>query len=186
MSDADDAILVARIGKPHGLRGEVTVQLHTDAPQDRLAIGSDLQTDPAARGRLTVRSVRVHQGRYLLGFDGVEDREGAESLRDTKLFVLATSASGDLNAVDPDSSSGDSEEYYEAELVGMSALSTSGEIVGAVTALHTRAAQDLLEITRTHGGVVLVPFVTQLVPVVDRGRREVVIDPPAGLIEIGS
>ena len=88
---ADSAVLVARIGKPHGLHGEVTVQLHTDEPERRLAVGAVLDTE-AAHGTgvpraLTVRSTRVHRGIWLVGFEEVPDRTGAESLRGTRLVV---------------------------------------------------------------------------------------------------
>lgn len=167
--------LVARVGKPHGLRGEVTVQLHTDDPGRRLAVNETLECEPPTRGPLTIATVRVHQGVYLLGFESVSDREGAEALRNTRLFAPAHDAQPHRDA----------DEYYEDELVGMSVVLTTGEPVGTVSALHTRAAQDLLEITQSNGATALVPFVSALVPSVDSTRRQVVIDPPIGLLDLG-
>lgn len=176
-------MLVARIGKPHGLRGEVTVQLHTDDPDRRLAVNETLTCEPLDRGPLTIATVRVHQGRHLLGFESVGDREGAEALRNTKLFVSALDADG-VRSRGQSSPDQDVDEFYEDELVGMSVVLTSGEAIGTVSALHTRSAQDLLEITRANGATALVPFVAALVPHVDSAQRRVTIDPPAGLLDM--
>ena len=82
-----ESFVAARIGKPHGLRGEVTVQVHTDDPQGRFVPGATFATEPPDRGPLTLRSVRVHQGIYLLGFEDHLDRTAAEALRGTRLLV---------------------------------------------------------------------------------------------------
>jgi len=181
MTAAQGLVLVARIGKPHGLRGEVTVQLHTDDPDRRLAVNATLICEPLDHGPLTIATVRVHQGRHLVGFESVSDREGAEALRHTRLYVPALDPSGRRSHFG-DAPSQDVDEFYEDELVGMSVVLTTGEAVGTVSALHTRAAQDLLEIAQSEGGTALVPFVAALVPRVDSERREVVIDPPEGLL----
>lgn len=191
-------LLVARIGKPHGLRGEVTVQLHTDVPRERLRVGAALHTDSREPEALMIDSVRVHRGRYLLGFHGVRDRPGAERLRNIKLFVSSgrsgtadteggsrfAESGAEVAASDAADRSPDSG-YYEDELLGMQVLLLSGDVIGTVAALHTRPAQDLLEISREKGAPVLVPFVAALVPHVDTDRRRIVIDPPAGLVDVG-
>ncbi|MGB3762770.1 MAG: ribosome maturation factor RimM [Ornithinimicrobium sp.] len=183
MSGLPDLVLVARVGKPHGLRGEVSVQVHTDAPGQRFSVGSVFATEPVDRGPLRLQSVRVHQGRYLLRFEGVESRESAEELRDTRLFVPMGSV-GSLEDRSADAAPvGPTEEFYEDELVGLSVRLVSGEDVGRVSALHTRPAQDLLEVVLHDGGTALVPFVEQLVPTVDLSTGVVVIDPPAGLLD---
>lgn len=164
--------VVARIGKPHGLRGEVTVQVHTDNPQERFAIGTRFATEPD-RGTLTLRSVRVHQQIYLLGFEGVADRTAAEALRNTRLLV------------DDGDEAEDEDAWREEDLVGLTVVTTDGRVLGEVSALHTRAVQDLLEVRRTDGRELLVPFVEEIVPEVDEDARRVVIDPPAGLLELG-
>ncbi len=197
-------MLVARIGRPHGLRGEVTVQLHTDAPEERLRVGVSLDTQPGEVGPLVIESVRVHQGRYLIGFAGVLSRNDAERLRNTKVYFVVQdkpaqdprSAGADSNVVDSslrtDSAEGHPEAgFYEDELIGMQVVSPAGDILGTVAGLHTRPAQDLLEISqsgepRTAGSSVLVPFVAALVPEVDRARRRIVIDPPPGLLDLGT
>ncbi len=87
-------VLVARIGRPHGLAGEVTVQVHTDAPQRRFAVGQRLIAEPG--GELTIRGMRVHKGITLLAFEQARDRTAAEALRGTRLFAQARpSAPGD-------------------------------------------------------------------------------------------
>src|SRR6478735_4969987 len=108
---ADNHLLVARIGKPHGLRGEVTVQLHTDDPESRFATGAELTTEAVPGSGvprvLTVSSARSHRGIWLIGFEGVPDRSGAESLRGTRLLVDAS-----LGLPEDDD-----EGWYESELV---------------------------------------------------------------------
>lgn len=170
----NDSFIAARIGRPHGLRGEVTVQVHTDDPDTRFVPGATFPTDPQDRGPLQLRSVRVHQGTYLLGFEGHPDRSAAEALRGTRLLVD-----------DDGESEGDGEVgWREEDLIGFRVELTDGRHVGEVSALHLRDVQDLLEVG-TDRGTVLVPFVEELVPEVDEARRLVVLDPPPGLLELG-
>ncbi|WP_122261501.1 ribosome maturation factor RimM [Ornithinimicrobium cerasi] len=169
---ADEAFVAARIGRPHGLRGEVTVQVHTDDPDSRFVVGATFPTDPAARGPLSLRSVRVHQGTYLLGFEGHPDRSAAEALRGTLLLV----------ADEPEDDPG--EGWREEDLLGFAVVTPEGTDLGTVSGLHLRPVQDLLEV-RTPRGQVLVPFVDELVPEIDEDARRVVVDPPPGLLELG-
>ncbi len=168
-------LVVARIGKAHGLRGEVTVQLHTDAPQQRFAPGVVLDTEPASTGPLTVRSVRDHNGITLLAFEQAPDRTGAQRLRGTRL--LAEARDGRQGQPDEDA-------WYEAELTGLAVLLTDGTEVGVVTGLEPRAVQDLLVLELTDGRRARVPLVAELVPEVDIAAGRVVIDPPAGLLDL--
>lgn len=167
--------VVARVGKPHGLRGEVTVQVHTDDPQARFVPGASFETDPAQRGPLTLRTVRVHQGIYLLGFEGHPDRNAAEALRGTRLLV-DESAAGETDAED--------EAWREEDLLGFEVVLPDGTALGTVSALHVRPVQDLLAVDTVRGEV-LVPFVEELVPEVDEDARRIVVDPPPGLLELG-
>jgi 16S rRNA processing protein RimM len=182
MSDLTDSLLVARIGKPHGLRGEVTVQLHTDDPEARFTPGAVLQTRAAPGSgvpkTLTVATTRVHRGIWLIGFEQIPDRTGAESLRGTQLFLDAA----DLAAADDEESEG----WYEDELVGLSVVTVDGSVVGEVVGLETRAVQDLIVVKLAGGGEALVPFVEAIVPEVDLEAGRVVIDPPAGLLDLNS
>src|ERR1700749_1552908 len=100
-------LVVGRIARPHGVRGEVSVEVRTDEPDRRFAVGSVLSTDPAEAGPLTVASVRWHTGRLLVGFDGITDRNEAESLRG--IWLTLDSAQAGPSA-DPD-------EFHDHELI---------------------------------------------------------------------
>ncbi|WP_432511717.1 ribosome maturation factor RimM [Kineococcus sp. SYSU DK001] len=161
--------VVARIGRPHGVRGEVTVELRTDDPDQRLAPGAVLRTEPPA-GPLTVASARWHNGTLLLTFTEVTDRTAVEALRDTLLLV----------DVDEEADETD-DAWYPHQLRGLAAVTVTGTPLGVVADLLTGAAQDVLVVTGTDGREVLVPFVRALVPTVDVRRRKVVLNPPGGL-----
>ncbi|WP_285732249.1 ribosome maturation factor RimM [Nocardiopsis sp. ATB16-24] len=166
-------LVVGRIGRAHGIRGDVAVDVRTDDPEARFADGSVLETDSAEVGPLTVTSTRRHSGRLLVRFKGVDDRDAAEALRGTALYV----DSADIAPLD------DPDEFHDHELIGLSAVTTEGETVGTVEdVLHH--AQDLLVITTDGGGEVLVPFVAALVPEVDVAGGRIVLDPPAGLLDL--
>ena len=165
-------VVVARIGKAHGLRGEVTVQVLTGAPDERFVPGATFVTEPVAAGPLVLRSARDHNGILLLGFEHTDDRTGAEALRGIKLLADALEDDGDEDA------------WYERDLVGLKAVTVGGEEVGEVTALESRPAQDLLVLRLTDGRQARVPFVTAIVPEVDIAGGRVVLDPPAGLLDL--
>ncbi len=166
-----DEVTVARIGRAHGLRGEVTVASHTDRPEERFVAGASFRTDPD-RGAVTVRSVRLQGTTWVLGLDGVSDRTGAEALRGTRL----------LAAPEED----DDEGWYEDDLVGLQVVHVQDGPVGRVAALHRRPAQDLLEVTLEAGSTAYLPFVAQIVPEVDVPGGRIVIDPPDGLLDLGA
>ena len=165
---------VARIGKPHGIRGEVTVQVLTDAPEDRFVPGTEFVVEPASSGPLTVSSARWNKDILLLGFEEVADRNQAETLRGAKLFV-------ETEELDED----DDEGWYEHELVGLEAR-VGGTVVGKVTALNTMPVQDLLMVTTPDGEEILVPFVEQIVPEVNVEDGYILLTPPDGLFELNS
>jgi 16S rRNA processing protein RimM len=156
-----DALLVARIGKPHGLHGEVTVQLHTDDPDARFATGAVLTTKAAPGSgvprTLTVATTRVHRGIWLIGFEQIPDRTGAESLRGTRLVI-------DAADLEP---GGDDDAWYEDELRGLAVHTPDGARIGEVTRLEMGPAQDLLVVALDTGGDAYLPFVEAIVPEVD-------------------
>jgi 16S rRNA processing protein RimM len=171
-------LVVGRISRPHGVRGELTVEVRTDDPELRLAAGAVLVTEPAAAGPLTVTRARWHSGRLLLSFDGVTDRAQADQLRGILLVV----DSAELEDIaDPD-------EFRDHQLIGLAVIGPDGEHIGAVAdVLHH--GQDLLVIAGTGkraGAQIMVPFVAELVPEVDLPGRRLVIDPPAGLLDAGA
>jgi 16S rRNA processing protein RimM len=168
-------LVVGRITRPHGIRGEVAVEVRTDDPQLRLVVGAVLATDPASAGPLTVAATRWHTGHLLVTFDGVTDRDRADELRGT-LLVVDSAELEDLE--DPD-------EFRDHQLIGLSVIGPGGELVGEVTdVLHY--GQDLLVIAGSGnraGAEILVPFVAAMVPEIDLESGRLVIDPPAGLLD---
>jgi 16S rRNA processing protein RimM len=167
-------LVVGRVGKAHGLRGEVTVEVRTDDPETRFAPGAVLEADPARRGPLTIASGRVQGGRLVLRFEGVEDRTGAERLRNTLLIVEA----------DPDELPEDPDEYYDHQLVGLSVVHVDGRELGTVSEMLHLPTQDLFAVKRPDGREVLIPFIEEFVPEVDLEERTVLVDPPPGLLEL--
>ncbi len=166
-------LVVGRVGRAHGIRGEVLVALRTDDPDTRFASGSTLLTDPEQRGPLTVLSARRHSGRYVVAFSGVTDRAAAEALTGTTLVV----DSADLPPTqDPD-------EFHDVELLGLRVQDTGGVDVGELADIVHGPAGDLLVI-KVDDREVLVPFRRQMVPRVDLSAGVVVIDPPEGLLEL--
>ncbi|MBU6213896.1 MAG: ribosome maturation factor RimM [Actinomycetales bacterium] len=163
-------IVVGRVGKPHGVRGEVTVEPRTDEPELRFAEGADLLTES---GSLHIESVRFHQGTPLVAFRGVHDRTGAESLRNTLLYIES----------DLDEPSTDPDEFWDHELIGMTALDDSGAVRGRVHDVLHLPGQDLLAVTRDDGSEVLVPFVRAIVPSIDRAAGTLVVLDPGGLFD---
>ena len=166
------SVVVGRIARAHGIRGEVVVDVRTDSADDRFRVGAILETDPARVGPLVVRQARWHSGRLLITFDGVPDRTAAEALRGVRLQV-------DLDA---DADTGDPEEFFDHQLVGLSAETTDGRPIGEVTDVLHLPGQDLLAVSTRHGEV-LVPFVTAIVPTVDVAGGRMVVDPPPGLLD---
>jgi 16S rRNA processing protein RimM len=166
-------VVVGRIGRPHGVRGEVTVEVRTDDPAARFAPGCVLRTDPAAHGPLTVAGCRWHREVLLLSFDGVLTREDAEALRNTELLVEVA----DLPPLE------EPDVFYDHQLVGLTARLPDGSVVGEVAAVRHIGA-DLLVIARADRAEALVPFVSAMVPTVDLAGGYLVIDPPEGLLEL--
>ena len=170
-------LVVGRIGKPHGLRGEVTVDVRTDEPELRFAAGSVLRAEPP-RGSastlrsLTVQSSRWHQGVLLLRLEEVADRNAAEMVRGT---VMHARIPADATPEDP-------EEFYEHQLVGLVVHDLEGRTIGTVSALVTGSAQDLLQVTTSDGREALVRFVSDLVPEVDTAAGRLVVADRPGLV----
>ncbi|MFD1658373.1 ribosome maturation factor RimM [Streptomyces caeni] len=166
-------LVVARIGRAHGVKGEVTVEVRTDEPELRLAPGAVLATDPASAGPLTIETGRVHSGRLLLRFEGVGDRNAAEALRNTLLIA----------EVDPDALPEGEDEYYDHQLIDLDVVTKDGTQVGRITEISHLPSQDLFVVERPDGSEVLVPFVEEIVTDIDLREQRAVIDPPPGLID---
>ncbi|KNB51146.1 ribosome maturation factor RimM [Streptomyces caatingaensis] len=166
-------LVVGRIGRAHGIRGEVTVEVRTDEPELRLGPGAVLLTDPAGRGPLTVEAGRVHSGRLLLRFTGVADRNAAEALRNTLLIA----------EVDPDETPEDPEEFYDHQLVDLDVVTADGTPVGRITEIAHLPSQDLFIVERPDGTEVMIPFVEEIVTGIDLDAQRAVVDPPPGLLD---
>jgi 16S rRNA processing protein RimM len=171
---------VGRVIRPHGIRGEVAVDVHTDDPAGRFAEGSVLATDPPSAGPLTVAATRWHTGRLLVSFAGVGDRTQADTLRGVWLTVDAAAIPGEQN---------EDGVYHDSQLAGLTVVTVTGELVGTVTGVRHHG-QDLLVVEPAAGtprrGEILVPFVAQIAVEVDLTAKRLVIDPPAGLLDLAS
>jgi 16S rRNA processing protein RimM len=188
-------VTVGRIGRPHGVRGDVVVGVRTDEPELRFAPGSRLDTDPVGVGPLTVAGRRWHSGELLVRFAEIGDRTAAAELGGTWLLV-------DSAVLDP---LDDPDEFRDGDLVGLSVRTVDGTAVGTVTdVLHH--GQDILVIdpagqvgpaepagaARAVAGrpagaraeQILIPFVKAMVPEVDIAGGVLVIDPPEGLLNL--
>lgn len=187
-------LVVGQIGKPHGIRGEVSVSVRTDEPEERFFAGSVFTTEvprdrrvstgPAAAAlagvayqvppSLVVESVRWHQGRGIVQFEGVHDRNVAEALRGVLLQVESSSLKA---PADPD-------EFHDHQLIGLPVFDVGGAELGRVARIDHAPASDLLVLDKPGGGTALIPFVTQLVPTVDVARGRIVVDLPEGLLDL--
>ncbi|GAA2322788.1 ribosome maturation factor RimM [Streptomyces kunmingensis] len=166
-------LVVGRIGRAHGIKGDVTIEVRTDEPELRLGPGAVLATDPAATGPLTIASGRVHSGRLLLRFEGVSDRTGAEALRNTLLIA----------EVDPEELPEDPEEFYDHQLMDLDVVTADGIEVGRITEISHLPSQDLFIVERPDGSEVMIPFVEEIVTEIDLEEQKAVITPPPGLID---
>ena len=168
---SDDRVEIGRVVKAHGLRGEVAVHLLSDVP-DRLAPGTAVWVGGRAA---TVATMREHQGRPLVRFEHVRDRNGAELLR---------GASVEAVPVDPE----ELDTYLVSELIGSRVVDADDVMLGTVTQVIEMppvAGYDLLEVTRGDGTTFLLPAADELVAAEERedGLVLVVIDAPEGLLD---
>jgi 16S rRNA processing protein RimM len=172
-ADPDDLVVVGRIGPVRGVRGDVFVAPFTDAPEERFAPGAVLRTDPPSAGPLTVVSSNSASGKLVVHFDGVDGRPAAEALRGVQLVVAAADRPP---LEDPD-------EFYDTDLVGLTARTVGGEELGPVSdVIHVGGADYL--VVQMAAREQLIPFVAAIVPTVDLAGGSVVIDPPDGLFEV--
>jgi 16S rRNA processing protein RimM len=169
-------LLVGIAVRAHGLRGELAVDVHTDSPDERFAVGSVLTARTAAgapAGQLTVESARMHSGRLLVRFVEVPDRTAAEAIRGTRLLI------GMGALLPPD----DPEEFHVHQLEGLRAELEDGSAVGTVRDVVHGPGGELLVLARPELPDALVPFVRAIVPTVDLDGGRVVLTPPEGLLD---
>lgn len=173
--DSNSVVAVGRVAKAHGITGELAIDVRTDSPQARFALGAGMtaKTRDGTVRQLTVAAVRPHAGRLLVRFTEVPDRDAAEGLRGSMLLA-------DTADLPP---SEDPDEFYDHVLEGLDAVLLDGTPVGTVREVFHGPAGETLILDRVGGGEVLVPFVREIVPEVDLDGGRVVLDPPEGLIE---
>jgi 16S rRNA processing protein RimM len=159
-------VCVARIGAAHGVRGAVKLWTFTEDPLAVKRYGPLLTKDGARQFEVT--HAREAKGHLVATLKGIATREEAERLNGVELYI----AREKLPATDDD-------EYYHADLIGLAAISTAGEPLGRVVAIHNFGAGDIIEIAPPHGPTLLLPFTNAVIPSVDLAGGRVVIELPA-------
>jgi len=163
-------VTVARIGRAHGLKGELSVELRTDVPDERFVPGVVLDTEPASAGPLTIAAVRQQSGRWYLRFAEITDRTAAENARGVELVV----------DVDEDE---EDDAWFVGQLVGLTAVRPDGTKIGEVVEVMPMPAQDVLVVRQASGFRAMVPMVDEFVPEVNVADGVITLTPPYGLLE---
>ena len=164
-------LVVGRIGRAHGVRGEVTVEVRTDDPASRFHVGALLQTEPAKFGPLKIVSARDNNGTLLLAFEGRESRNAIEELRNVLLLA-------DVSIMVPDT---DSNEFHATQIIGCQVFNEDGKELGVVVDVLQLPAQDTL-VVDYNGRELLIPFVTKHVPKVDIAKKLITASNLEGLL----
>ncbi len=163
---------IGRVIKSHGIKGEVVVDVTTDEPDIRYAIGEVLNGKQANKDHsLTIDAARAHQGRLLVKFAEVPDRNTADSLRGTRFFAAPLDVEDDEDG------------FYDHDLEGLRIVH-EGEDIGVVTGVMHSPAGETLEVKLGSGKEALIPFVHAIVPEVDLEAGTATITPPEGLLEL--
>ena len=162
-------LVVGRIGRAHGVQGEATIEVRTDDPDIRFAVG---QSVTLADGRsLKISANRWHNQILLLSFLGINDRDQIEELRDQLLY-----AEVDTNSTEPG-------EYHFQQLIGSQVVLPDGSNLGLVTEVVQLPGQDLLSVA-SQKGEVLIPMVKQIIISIDVEKKLIKINPPEGLLDV--
>lgn len=163
-------VTVGRVGRPHGIHGEVTVEVRTDEPDERFTPGTEVLVASVPK---LISSAHWHGNKLLLRFFGVDDRTAAEELRNALIEVeRAEGATPD----EPD-------EFYDSALRGCAVQDIAGSVLGVVEDVVHLPGQDLLSVRLTDKREVLIPFVSAFVPTIDIDSRVVTVSPPLGLLD---
>lgn len=169
-SGRENRVCVAQIGAAHGLKGEVRLWSFTEDP---LAVGTygPLESEDGAR-QFEIEALRPAKDHFVAKFSGVNDRAAAEILRNVELYVPRER----LPATDDGT-------FYHADLIGLSAVTRSGEALGEVIAVHGFGAGDILEVRLADGATLMLPFTEQVVPEIDIAAGRILVDPPEDAVE---
>ncbi|MFM7139465.1 MAG: ribosome maturation factor RimM [Actinomycetes bacterium] len=165
-------LVVGRLGRPHGVHGEISVEVRTDEPEIRFAKGSKLSVKEN-NNQLTVLSSRWHQEKMLVKFEEITDRDLANEIKGKTLTIK----------IDPNSIETKKDQYYEFQLAGLKVIDKNDKTLGQIKEVITNLAQDLLVVETVDKREVLVPFVKQIVTNVDLNKKLVIMDPPTGLFD---
>lgn len=164
-------VCVAAVAAAHGVRGLVRLKPFTVVPEDCIAYGPLSTADGSRRFAPEFRG--MHKGQVLVHIEGVEDRDAAESLRGTRLYV-------DRAALPPPA---DEEEFYHADLLGLEARLSDGSMLGTVRAVYDFGAGDALEVIAEGARPLLIPFTRETVPTVDLAGGVILVEPAEGLLD---
>jgi 16S rRNA processing protein RimM len=165
-----ERVCVAQIGAAHGIKGEVKLKSFTADPQAVARYGP-LESEDGSR-QIVIEALRVARDHLVARLAGVRDRNAAEELASMRLYVA--------RAALPEPAA---DEFYHADLIGLTAESRDGTAVATIVAIHDFGAGDLLELRPRDGGnTVMLPFTAATVPIVDIAGGRIVIDPPEGLL----
>ena len=165
-------LVVGRLGRPHGVHGEISVEVRTDEPEIRFAKGSKLSLKET-NNQLTVLSSRWHQEKMLVKFEEITDRDLANDIKGKTLVI----------EIDPNSIETKKDQYYEFQLTGLKVIDKNEKTLGQIKEVITGLAQDLLVVETVDKKEVLVPFVKQIVINVDLNQKLITMDPPQGLFD---
>lgn len=167
-------VVVGRIGRAQGIRGEVTVEVRTDDPEERFSPGAVLYLSGRAGlpERATVAAHRWQNARLIVSIDGVADRTAAEALR------------GALLESDVELVAGRDDEFHDLALIGLQVRRAPGDVLGQISEVLHLPGQDVLVVARADGSELLVPFVNEMVPEVDVAAGFVTVELPEGLAEL--
>jgi 16S rRNA processing protein RimM len=166
-------VLVGRVARAHGNRGQVIVNPETDFPEERFRPGQALLARAGTETRrLVVTSVRFQRGRPVIGLDGVETMDDAEALAGTELRIPES----ELLPL-PEGT------FYHHDLVGCDVQRQDGTTIGRVTRVEGSAAGSLL-VVQTRRGEVLIPLAADICVSIEPQHRRIVVEPPEGLLEV--
>ena len=167
----DDLVLVGRVARAHGNKGQVIVNPDTDFLDERFRAGGVLLVGPDGTER-RIRAVRFQKGRPILAFDGIETMNDAEALAGAELKVARTPADSLPEGT-----------FFHYDLIGCDVVDTRGETIGTVTAVEGTMEMSRLVVAGARGEV-LIPLVAAICTEIDVARRRIVADPPEGLLAV--
>jgi 16S rRNA processing protein RimM len=174
MAEWDEMALVGRVARAHGIRGQVIVNLETDFPEERFKVGGRLFVKRGeAIESVHITTVRFHRDRPVVGLAGIDDMNTASALAGAELRVPV-----DELAVLPEGT------FYRHDLVGCRVETAAGEPIGTVSEVEGDVGRSRLVVRRDGGEDVLVPLASEICRTIDTVGRRIVVDPPAGLIEL--